>query len=113
MKTKQAQWEPMKHSAVCTQHFKPGPTFSKMGELSHTEWITRYPVDEINRLVSFRLFKAVAFVILINTSISGQELDNGVMTTPKRCSVLSFIFTCLRKPEPLKCCFELSTNTEK
>ena len=23
------------------------------------------------------------------------ELDNGAMTTPKRCSVLSFIFTCL------------------
>ena len=24
-----------------------------------------------------------------------SELDNGVMTTPKRCSFLSFIFTCL------------------
>ena len=24
-----------------------------------------------------------------------ETYDNGVMTTPKRCSVLSFVFTCL------------------
>ena len=29
------------------------------------------------------------------------ELDNGVMTTPKTCSVLSFIFTCLCLSKPL------------
>ena len=29
------------------------------------------------------------------------ELDNGVMTTPKRCSFLSFIFTCLCITKPL------------
>ena len=29
------------------------------------------------------------------------ELDNGVMTTPKNCSVLSFIFTCLCMCNPL------------
>ena len=29
------------------------------------------------------------------------ELDNGVMTTAKRCSVLSFLFTCLCITKPL------------
>ena len=29
------------------------------------------------------------------------ELDNSVMTTPKRCSVLSFLFTCLCITKPL------------
>ena len=46
----------------------------------------------------FLLFILISKGLVIHRQVKindKTELGNGVMTTPKRCSVLSFIFTCL------------------
>ena len=88
---------------------KPGAGFSKL--------ITANPILKVNRDFQFAL-KNVSKQVKINHKKQQRFRCNhdaiinfgGVMTTPKRCSFLSFIFTCLCISKPLLIKMSLKAN---